>query len=93
MLVPFTLGYQTTWDNDELQDATKLAVGTMAHYTDPVFDGEGNYAAQSGNDYAVRNGRSGIFARFEQAVTRPNPLTKEGLTLFGHYYWYIGRAD
>lgn len=84
VVVPFTLGYQTTWDNDELP--RRYEIGGWydgADYTDPVFDEEGNYAAQSGNDYAVRNGRSGIFARFEQTVTRPNPLTKEGLTLFG----------
>ncbi len=84
VVVPFTLGYQTTWDNDELP--RRYEIGGWydgADYTDPVFDAEGNYAAQSGNDYAIRNGRSGIFARFEQTVTRPNPLTKEGLTLFG----------
>ncbi|WP_239218460.1 carbohydrate porin [Alteromonas sp. MmMcT2-2] len=84
VVVPFTLGYQTTWDNDELP--RRYEIGGWydgADYTDPVFDEDGNYAAQSGNDYAVRNGRSGIFARFEQTVTRPNPLTKEGLTLFG----------
>ena len=84
VVVPFTLGYQTTWDNDELP--RRYEIGGWydgADYPDPVLDEEGNYAAQSGNDYAVRNGRSGIFARFEQTVTRPNPLTKEGLTLFG----------
>ena len=84
VVVPFTLGYQTTWDNDALP--RRYEIGGWydgADYTDPVFDEQGNYAALSGNDYAVRNGRSGVFARFEQTVTRPNPSTKEGLTLFG----------
>ena len=84
VVVPFTLGYQTTWDNDALP--RRYEIGGWydgADYTDPVFDEQGNYAALSGNDYAVRNGRSGVFARFEQTVTRPNPSTKKGLTLFG----------
>ena len=54
VVVPFTLGYQTTWDNDELP--RRYEIGGWydgADYTDPVFDDEGNYAAQSGNDYAV----------------------------------------
>jgi porin len=84
VIVPFTLGYQTTWENESLP--RRYEVGGWydgADYTDPVFDDQGSYAAQSGNEYAVRQGRSGVFARFEQTVTRPNPFTKEGLTLFG----------
>ncbi len=84
VVVPFTLGYQTTWDNDDFP--RRYEIGGWydgADYTDPAKDEEGNFAALSGNDYAVKNGRSGVFARFEQTVLRPDLHSQRSVTLFG----------
>ena len=84
VVVPVTLGYQTTWDNDDYP--RRYEVGGWydgADYTDPSKDEKGDYAALSGNDYATRNGRSGVFARFEQTVLRPDLNSQRSVTLFG----------
>ncbi|MCC4627268.1 carbohydrate porin, partial [Xanthomonas campestris pv. nigromaculans] len=52
-------------------------------YTDPLRDRNGNPAVLSGLGYENKQGRSGMFARFEQQVTNPDPSGTRGLTVFG----------
>lgn len=84
VVVPFALGYATTFDNDATP--RRYEIGGWydgADYADPLRDADGAPAVLSGKPYATRNGRSGVFARFEQMVTRPDPTSKRGLTVFG----------
>lgn len=84
VVVPVTLGYQTTWENDDYPK--RYEIGGWydgADYTDPAKDEKGNFAAVTGNDYATQNGRSGIFARFEQTILRPDLNSKRSVTIFG----------
>ena len=84
VVVPVTLGYKTSWKNDDYP--RRYEVGGWydgADYADPSRDAEGNLAAISGEDYATQNGRSGVFARFEQTVLRPDLNSRRRLTLFG----------
>jgi len=37
----------------------------------------------NGEPYATKFGRNGVWARFDQMVTRPDPHSNRGLTLFG----------
>ena len=86
VVLPFTLGYQTTWENDRYP--SKYEVGGWydgTDYTDPLLDAEGTPALISGNDYAGKDGRSGVFIRFEQVVTRAEMNSKRGLTVFGDF--------
>jgi porin len=52
-------------------------------YADPLRDAAGNIAILTGQPPATRRGRSGIYARFDQRLTRPDPAGQRGLTLFG----------
>jgi porin len=83
-IVPFTLGYRTTWDTARYPRTYEFGGWyDKTDYSDPLKDSDGNNAVETGNPYAPLNGRSGIFARFEQVVYRPDPDSKRSLTLFG----------
>lgn len=84
VIVPVTLGYQTTWENDRYPKRYEIGGWyDSADYADPLYDEAGDYAVVTNNDYATLNGRSGVFARFEHVVSRPYPTSKRSLTLFG----------
>lgn len=86
VIVPFTLGYRTSWENDEYP--RQYEIGGWydgADYTDPARDEAGNFAALSGEDYATRNGRSGAFVRFEQTVLRADMESRRRVSLFGAF--------
>ncbi|MER2252348.1 carbohydrate porin [Methylorubrum podarium] len=83
-IVPFELGYSTTFANDELP--RNYGIGgwiDRSDYSDPVRDIAGGRAVLTGLSPATRFGRSGIYARFDQMVWRPDPKGIQGLTLFG----------
>ncbi|UMY18958.1 carbohydrate porin [Methylobacterium organophilum] len=83
-IVPFELGYSTTFVNDALP--RNYGIGgwvDASDYADPVRDITGNRAVLTGLPLATRFGRSGIYARFDQMVWRPDPNGVQGLTLFG----------
>ncbi|NKI98686.1 carbohydrate porin [Novosphingobium sp. SG707] len=52
-------------------------------YADPLRDASGGIAILTGQNAATLHGRSGLYFRFDQMLTRPDPATKRGLTLFG----------
>ncbi|MDB5460143.1 MAG: carbohydrate porin [Caulobacteraceae bacterium] len=84
VVAPFTLGYTTGSANGALPRTYEVGGWyDNSDYADPLRDAAGGLAAVSGKPYAVRDGRSGAFARFEQTVTRPDPASQRGLTLFG----------
>ena len=86
VIVPLTLGYRTSWENDNYP--RQYEIGGWydgADYTDPARDSNGDYAAVTAEDYATRNGRSGAFMRFEQTVLRPNLNSQRSVTVFGAF--------
>lgn len=52
-------------------------------YADPLRDANGGIAILTGRSPATLHGRSGLYFRFDQMLTRPDPRSKRGLTLFG----------
>jgi len=85
VVAPVTLGYQTSWETDRYPK--KYEVGgwyDSTDYDDPLIDDEDQPAVISGKAYAPQNGRSGIFTRFEQVVSRPDSQTRRSLTVFGN---------
>ncbi|SLK00030.1 carbohydrate porin [Novosphingobium mathurense] len=52
-------------------------------YDDPLRDDMGGIAILSGRPAQVHNGRSGLYFRFEQQLTRPDPTSKRGLSVYG----------
>lgn len=83
-VAPFALGYTTTFANDSLPRRYEIGGWyDSASYSDPLHDASGNDAVLSGQPYATRAGRSGVFARFEQMIWRPDSQSQRGLTLFG----------
>lgn len=84
VVVPVTLGYHTNLENDDYP--RRYEIGGWydgADYTDPARDDNGEFAAKSGEDYATRNSRSGVFARFEQTVFRADLQSSRRLIVFG----------
>ncbi|WP_244480078.1 carbohydrate porin [Methylobacterium sp. Leaf465] len=83
-VLPFELGYSTTFANDPLP--RNYGIGgwyDASDYADPVRDITGQRAVLTGLAPATRFGRSGVYARFDQMVWRPDPGAVQGLTLFG----------
>ncbi|MGU3661349.1 MULTISPECIES: carbohydrate porin [unclassified Methylobacterium] len=83
-IVPFELGYTTTFANDVLP--RNYGIGgwyDASDYADPVRDVTGRPAVLTGLPAMTRFGRSGVYARFDQMVWRPDPKAIQGLTLFG----------
>ncbi|MBB3955628.1 carbohydrate porin [Novosphingobium sediminicola] len=52
-------------------------------YADPLRDAHGGIAILTGQNAATLHGRSGLYFRFDQMLTRPDANSKRGLTLFG----------
>jgi porin len=83
-IMPFELGYSTTFANDVLP--RNYGIGgyiDRSDYADPVLDATGRSALFSGAAPATRFGRSGVYARFDQMVWRPDPTAPQGLSVFG----------
>ena len=79
-IVPYALGWQSPAG---ARLKAKYELGGWqdnSTYSDPLRDANGVPALLSGQDYATRHGRSGIFARFEQQL---NGDSNRGLTVFG----------
>lgn len=84
VIVPWELGYGTDFSNDRLP--RHYAIGgwfDRGDYTDPLRDANGGLAVLSGQPYATRHGRTGMFFRFDQMVTRPDPTSQRGFSVFG----------
>ena len=82
--IPFALGYRTTAETDRYPRMYEIGGWfDEADYTDPLRDANGAAAVTSGQPYAIRNGRSGVFARFEQAVWKPEAEGDRELIMFG----------
>lgn len=83
-IMPFELGYSTTFANDRLP--RNYGIGgwyDASDYVDPMRDVTGRPAVLTGLPLGTRFGRSGVYARFDQMVWRPDPTAPQGLTLFG----------
>ena len=84
VIVPWEIGYKTK-ATDERFPQTYIVGGWFdrADYADPLRDEDGGIAILTGRHAATRHGRSGIYVRFEQMLTRPDPGSERGLSLFG----------
>lgn len=81
--VPFEIGYATDLTNDTLPRHYKLGgYYDSSLYSDPARDAAGAFAAISGNGYAQRSGRSGVYGWIDQMVWRPDAGSDRGVTLF-----------
>lgn len=82
--VPVAIGYKTDAAHDRLPRLYELGGWyDSSTYSDPRDDANGVPAVLSGLPYDERRGRSGLFARFEQQLTRPDPGSDRGFVLFG----------
>ncbi len=84
VIVPWEIGYGTELSNDRLP--RHYIIGgwfDRGDYSDPLRDDRGGVALVTGQPAATQHGRSGIYARFDQMLTRPDPLSDRGLSLFG----------
>jgi porin len=82
--IPIELGYSTTFKNDPRPRNYHVGIWfDRSPYNDPLFDSIGAAASVSGKPYARRFGRSSAWLRFDQMVTRPDPLSERGLSVFG----------
>lgn len=80
-IVPYAVGWQSPADARHKAMYELGGWQDNAPYRDPLDDAAGTPAVLSGQDYASRHGRSGVYARFEQQVSGPDAT--HGLTLFG----------
>lgn len=84
VVIPVELGYATTFENDAMP--RHYGVGgwyDTSDYSDPLRDVAGGASVVSGLPSLTRSGRSGVYARFDQMVWRPDPASERGVTLFG----------
>lgn len=83
-IVPFELGYASDYTNARLPRHVILGGWIdRGDYTDPLLDTQGGIAAVTGLPGRTRKGRSGAYIRFDQALTRPDPKSERGLSVFG----------
>ncbi|AHJ64801.1 Porin [Granulibacter bethesdensis CGDNIH4] len=83
VMIPFELGYATTFENDRLPRHYQIGGWYDAtNYNDPSRDTQGGYVQVSGLPAQSLYGRSGAYIRFDQMVWRPDHSAR-GLTLFG----------
>lgn len=83
-IVPLELGYATNFKNDDLPRHYQIGGWIdRSTYTSPLYSADGGFAAINGQPYATLFGQSGVWARFDQMITRPDPHSNRGLTLFG----------
>jgi porin len=83
-LIPGEIGYTTTFANDA--HPRNFIVGGWydgSTYADPLHDEAGAIAVLAGEPGATLRGRSAIYARFDQMITRPRLTSERGATLFG----------
>lgn len=84
VIVPGEVGYGTDFATDRLPRHYILGGWfDRGDYSDPLRDDQGGIAIISGRPAAKRKGRSGIYVRFDQMLTRPDPMSERGLSLFG----------
>ncbi|APP84511.1 carbohydrate porin [Xanthomonas hortorum pv. vitians] len=84
VVVPYAVGYKNKGGDGSMAAMYELGGWQdNSDYTDPLRDRNGNPAVLSGLGYENKQGRSGLFARFEQQVTNPDPSGTRGLTVFG----------
>lgn len=82
--IPIELSYSTTFANDRLPRNYSIGIWfDRTPYRDPVLDANGNAAVVSGLPYERRFGRSSAWVRFDQMISRPDPNSKRGLSVFG----------
>lgn len=90
-VMPFELGYATNFKNDELPRHYQVGGWyDSSTYSSPLFSSTGGFAALDGQSYATEAGRSGVWFRFDQMLTRPDPTSKRGLTAFGVFMDAVG---
>ncbi|HWU01755.1 MAG TPA: carbohydrate porin [Novosphingobium sp.] len=83
-IVPFELGYGSTYATARLPRHVILGGWVdRGTYADPLRDASGGIAALSGRAPAMLKGRSGLYLRFDQVLTRPDPNSQRGLAVFG----------
>ncbi len=84
VIVPWELGYAREGKGVRLPGHYILGGWfDRGDYADPLRDDQGGIAILTGRDPAVHNGRSGIYFRFDQRLTRPDPHSERGLSVFG----------
>lgn len=84
VIVPWEIGYGTNFSNDRMPRHYQVGGWfDRGDYSDPLLDDRGGYAVLTGRPYATHHGRSGIFARFDQMIWRPDPNSERGLQVFG----------
>ena len=83
-IVPYELGYSSNFTNDRLPRHYILGGWIdRGDYADPLRDDRGGVAILTGRPAATLKGRSGIYVRFDQMLTRPDPNSERGLSVFG----------
>jgi len=84
VIVPWELGYAD--DKNETRLPGHYILGgwfDRGDYADPLRDDAGGIAILTGRPARTLHGRSGVYVRFDQQLTRPDPATKRGLAIFG----------
>lgn len=84
VIVPWEIGYSAKLSDTRLP--RNYIIGgwfDRGDYSDPLRDEQGGIAILTGRPSATLHGRSGIYARFDQMLTRPKSGSDRGLTLFG----------
>jgi len=83
-IVPYELGYASDHKTDRLPRHYILGGWIdRGDYADPLRDDRGGIAILSKRPAATLKGRSGVYARFDQMLTRPDMNTHRGLAMFG----------
>jgi porin len=83
-IVPFELGYGTDYSTARLPRHVILGGWIdRGDYADPLRDTSGGIAALTGRPSATLKGRNGLYLRFDQQLTRPDPRSQRGLAVFG----------
>ncbi|MFT4055442.1 MAG: carbohydrate porin [Novosphingobium sp.] len=83
VVVPWELSYET---GEAARLPARYILGgwiDRGDYADPLRDDAGGIALLTGRPAQVHNGRSGLYLRFEQQLTRPDPTSTRGLALYG----------
>ncbi|WP_454797687.1 carbohydrate porin [Novosphingobium lindaniclasticum] len=84
VIVPWELGYSNEGKGVRLPG--HYIIGgwfDRGDYADPLRDDQGGIAILTGRDPQTRKGRSGLYFRFDQRLTRPDPRSERGLSVFG----------
>ncbi|MEV5033857.1 carbohydrate porin [Sphingobium sp. LMC3-1-1.1] len=84
VIVPWELSYGRDSADDRLPGHYILGGWfDRGDYADPLRDDQGGIAILTGRPAATRNGRSGLYVRFDQMLTRPDLASQRGLSIFG----------